>query len=330
MEFDILRKVLIKNKCETDPGYGCDPEKREILEYISKGVVNIDKPSGPSSHQVASWVKEILNVEKVGHSGTLDPDVTGVLTCTLQNGVKISKYLLTAGKEYVCVMNLHERADENQIKKVFEYFTGEIYQKPPLQSAVKREIRKRKVYYINFLEMDGRDVLFNVGCEAGVYIRKLCVDIGFILGMGAHMVELRRTKSGAFDESFCVTLHDLKDAYEFWKENGNETFLRKTVLPMEKAVEQLKKIWIKDSAVDAVCYGANLNIPGVCMIEEGIKVNDIVAIFSLKNELVAIGRSLRTSEEIMDLNEGEVVDLERVIMERDIYPKKWCVGSKEV
>jgi len=323
MESEPSGEILVKSKCETDPRYGTEPEKRTLDEHIRNGIINLDKPSGPTSHQVSSWIKKILQVGKAGHSGTLDPAVTGVLPMAVENSTKILKTLLLAPKEYVCLMSLHADVSDEKLNEVLKYFHGKIYQKPPLKSAVKRRLRIRTIYYLDLIERDGRDVLFRVGCEAGTYIRKLCHDIGLVLGTGAHMQELRRTKAGPFDEDSLVTLHDLKDAYEFYHESGDESELRKFILPVEHAVHHLKGIWINDGAVDALCHGADLNAPGICRLDSEIELNDHVAIFTLKNELVAIGSSLRGSGEIMDVRRGKVVDLERVVMPSGTYPKKW-------
>lgn len=323
MEFDILGDVLIKSNDKTDPKYGCNPEERELGDYITNGVVNVDKPSGPTSHQVSSWVKEIFHLKKAGHSGTLDPKVTGCLPIALEDATKILPALLYAHKEYVCVMKLHDNVPEKKLSETFNYFKGEIYQRPPVKSSVKRVIRKRNIYYLDLMEQDGDLVLLRVGCEAGTYIRKLMHDMGLILGVGANMQELRRTKAGPFDEKTLVTLHDLKDAHEFYLEDGDESKLRQIIQPMERAVQHLGKIWVKDSAVSALAHGANLNAPGVVKLEAGLKENDVVAVFTLKDELVCLGKTLKPSDEIMKLKKGEVVDTQRVVMKPDAYPKMW-------
>ncbi len=315
--------VLVKSDEETDPGYGIKPDKRPIKEYILKGIINLDKPSGPTSHQVAAWVKEILHIEKAGHSGTLDPKTTGVLPIALADSTKILKTLLLAGKEYVTLMSLHGEVKNSQLKKTLSYFQGNIYQKPPLKSAVKRQIRTKKIYSIKLIERKENLVLFTVDCEAGTYIRKLCHDIGLICGTGAHMQNLRRIRVGPFTEEDLVTLHDLKDAYEFYCENGEEKYLRECIKPREHGIRHLKKIWLKDTAISAICHGADLNAPGISKLDPGIEINELVALMSLKDELVAAGRSLKTSEEIMETQKGKITDLERVIMAPDTYPRKW-------
>ena len=214
-----MADLIIKAEGETDPNYGTFPDERPIEDHIKRGVINLDKPSGPTSHEIDSWVKRILGVEKTGHGGTLDPKVTGVLPIGIDYATRAIQLLLGADKEYVCLMHLHEKISEAKIRNILKEFQGKIFQTPPLKSAVKREMRVRNIYYVNILEIDGQDVLFKIGCEGGTYIRKYCHDIGEALGIGAHMAELRRTKSGPFTEDETLTtLQDLTDAYHIWKE----------------------------------------------------------------------------------------------------------------
>ncbi len=316
---------LIKSKSKTNPDYGCDPYERPIEEHISKGVINLDKPSGPSSHEVDSWVKRILHVNKTGHGGTLDPKVTGVLPIGIDAATRVSQLLLPAGKEYVCLMTMHKEMPEGQVYEIFDQFTGKIYQTPPVKSAVKRELRVRTIYYATIYEIKGKDVLFRVGCEAGTYIRTLCHDIGEALGCGAHMAELRRTRAGPFNErnDDLVNLHDLTDAYHFWVEDGDESYLRNAIKPMEVAADHLPQIFIKDSAVEAICQGAKLAAGGISMLSKGIKRGDLVAIKSLKGELVASGIALASTEEIMNADSGLVVNTNKVFMQPGVYPMAW-------
>ena len=316
---------LIKSKSKTNPDYGCNPYERPIEEHISKGVINLDKPSGPSSHEVDSWVKRILHVNKTGHGGTLDPKVTGVLPIGIDTATRVSQLLLPAGKEYVCLMTMHKEMPEDQVYEIFDQFTGKIYQTPPVKSAVKRELRVRTIYYATIYEIKGKDVLFRVGCEAGTYIRTLCHDIGEALGCGAHMAELRRTRAGPFNErnDDLVNLHDLTDAYHFWVEDGDESYLRNAIKPMEVSADHLPQIFIKDSAVEAICQGAKLAAGGISMLSKGIKRGDLVAIKSLKGELVASGIALASTEEIMNADSGLVVNTNKVFMQPGVYPMAW-------
>lgn len=318
------RETLVKSEDTSDVRSGKRPSERPIGEYIQKGVINLDKPAGPTSHEVTSWVKKILELEKAGHSGTLDPNVTGLLPVMLGDATKAVDALLTAGKEYICLMKLHTEVPEKKIKSVLSEFTGEIFQKPSIKSAVKRETRTREIYYFELLEIEDNNLLFKVGCEAGTYIRKLCHDMGLAAGTGAHMQELRRTKTGPFrEDETLVTLHDLQDAYIAWKENGNEVLLRKVVSPMESGLSHLPRIVIRDNAVDAVCHGAALAAPGVLTVESGIEKGDIVAIFTLKGEAVSFGKAQMKSNDILKAATGIVANTDRVFMEAGTYPKGW-------
>jgi len=316
------RRRIIKEEAEANPLFGKEPNKRSIEELIENGVVIIDKPNGPTSHQVSAWVKKILNIEKAGHGGTLDPNVTGVLPIALQNATKLIGLMHGARKEYICLMRLHGDVSKKKIKEALRKFVGKIWQTPPKEAAVKRQRRQRTIYYINIIEIDRRDVLFKVGCEGGTYIRVLCKDIGKKLGIGAHMEELRRTKSGKFDESKAITLQDLLDAYIFWKEEGNEE-IRNLIHPMEDLLSHLPAIIIKDSAVDAICHGADLALPGVAQVDTGIKEGSIVAIKTLKGEAVAIAKALMSTRDIIEKNKGIVADTKRVIMKPGTYPPMW-------
>ncbi len=323
-----MHEVLVKVEDSTDLQYGCQPDKRPIEELLTKGVINLDKPRGPTSHQVAAWVKEILRV-KTGHGGTLDPAVSGCLPVFLGTATRLADTLLLSTKEYVCLMRLHRHATQKDIKSLFSVFQGQIWQRPPVKSAVKRELRKRSVYGVELLEIEENDVLFRISCEAGTYIRKYCHDFGLLLGTEAHMQELRRVKSGMFTEhDNLVTLQDIKDAYVFWKEGGEEKFLRRCIMPMERAIDELPKVWIRDSAIDSICHGSDLAVPGVVKLEKFGK--DIpVALLSLKGELVAVGKALETTEEIMRAKKGFVVKTAKVFMEPGTYPKGWKKESEE-
>jgi len=249
--------------------------------------------------------------------------VTGVLPITLGEGTKVVQALLHSGKEYVCIMKLHGEVSENRVKEVLRAFEELIYQRPPLRASVKRQLRTRRIYYLDFLEEDQRNVLFRVGCEGGTYIRKLCYDIGEVLGCGAHMQELRRTRAGPFVEEDAVKLHDIAYWSMTWQEKGYAEFMKRFIQPMEKALALIPKIYVRDSAVDAVCYGARLMAPGVVSLETGIAEGSMVAICTLKGEAVALARASADSEAILRSNHGVVADTKRVLMPRNTYPKCW-------
>ncbi len=318
--------ILTKQESATDEKYGSVPEKRKIQAYVKNGLINLDKPSGPTSHEVAAWVRNIFasfGVTKAGHSGTLDPNVTGVLPMAIQNSVKIIPALIRAPKEYVTIMHLHKPVSEDIIRSTFQKFTGEIEQMPPKLSGVKKQLRRRHIYYLKILEIDEQDVLFRVGCEAGTYIRTLCVDFGKSLGIGAHMQELRRTKAGTFEEANSVNLQAVKDAVEFYLKNNNESELRKVVLPVEYGVRHLGKIFVKDNAVSAVSNGAPLHVGGISQLTDKIKPGEMVAIMSLKGELVALGSAQMDSAQIMKSEKGIAAKINRVVLQAGIYPRGW-------
>src|SRR3989338_6115359 len=316
----IKRKVLVKKEAKTNDKLGCRPEERATEEIINYGIVNINKCQGPTSHQVSDYVQKILGIKKSGHSGTLDPNVHGLLPVALGRATRIVQGLLKSGKEYVGIMHLHKDVGETKLKEAIKNnFTGKIKQIPPLKSAVKRVKREREIYYFEILEKDGQDVLFIVGCEAGTYIRKLIHDLGQKLKIGAHMLELRRTKAGPFDEKTLFTLQDLTDAFYFYKNEKNDKFLRKIIQPVENAITHQPKIWVFDTTVDTLCHGADLNIPGISKLNDQINKNDIVAIMTLKEELVALGTAQLASEEIMEKEKGMAVKTERVFMVPGTY-----------
>ncbi|PKK81427.1 MAG: RNA-guided pseudouridylation complex pseudouridine synthase subunit Cbf5, partial [Thermoplasmata archaeon HGW-Thermoplasmata-2] len=309
MAIKFVGKPIIKADAETREYYGKAPETRSIPELLDSGVIIIDKPSGPTSHQVSAWVRDMLGIEKAGHSGTLDPNVTGVLPVALGGGTKLVDELHIGSKEYVCVMRLHSEVQESRVREVMKPFVGKVQQMVPVRAAVKRQQRAREIYALEFLEMRGRDVLFRVECEAGTYVRTLCVDIGKRLGCGANMQELRRTRTAIFGESDLVRLQDLKDALFEWQENKNDAPLRKLVIPMERMVEHIPKIVIRDSAVDALCHGANLALPGVVQVDSGLRKGNLAAVFTLKEEIVAIGAALMDAREIVEKVGGFCLDV---------------------
>ncbi len=314
---------IYKDDSDTDSEYGCYPHERKIKDHIDNGLVIIDKPAGPTSHQVAAWVREILGAKKVGHAGTLDPGVTGVLPSLINNATKVTPLLLTEGKEYVFIMRLHEKVSERKVYSVVKEFIGTIVQMPPVKCAVKRRLRQRDIYSLEILEISENDVLFKAQVQAGTYIRTLCVDLGKKMGVKAHMHALRRTRSGPFTDEQAVTLHDLKDAYETWKESGDESGLREIIKPVEFGVKHISKVLVKDSTVAALCHGAPLHVGGITKISSGIDVDDYVAVMTLKGELVGVGIAAMSSEDVKIKKKGVVVMLKRIIMKEDLYPRMW-------
>ncbi len=314
---------MIKDPNAIPDKWGKRPSDRSVGELLKGGVIILDKPSGPTSHQATAWVRDALKVERVGHGGTLDPYVSGVLPVTLGKATRLTDIVLSSDKEYICLMRLHGDRPEDRIRKVFKEFVGKIYQLPPVRSSIKRQLRIRTIKELEILDIRGRDVLFRMECDAGTYARTLCVDIGDVLGCGANMVELRRSRSGKMTEARSHTLQDIRDAYVFWQQNGREDWLRSMIMPMEVLVEPLPKIVVKATAVDAICHGADLNIQGIHMLDEDIRKNALVAMMTARGELIAIGRMAMSSSKIMATSQGKAVDTERVFMDEGHYPKMW-------
>lgn len=326
-----LIPVLVRTGHFTPIPCGCTPLKRDLKQYISSGVINLDKPSNPSSHEVVAWVKRMLRVEKTGHSGTLDPKVTGCLIVCIDRATRLVKSQQGAGKEYVCVIRLHDKlpGGEAQFARALETLTGALFQRPPLISAVKRQLRIRTIHESKLYEFDNDRHLgvFWVSCEAGTYIRTLCVHLGLLLGVGAHMQELRRVRSGAMDEKDgMVTLHDVLDAQWMMDNNRDESYLRKVISPLESLLTTYKRIVVKDSAVNAVCYGAKLMIPGLLRFEAGIEVHEEVVLMTTKGEAIALGIAQMSTVELSTCDHGVVAKVKRCIMERDLYPRRWGMG----
>jgi H/ACA ribonucleoprotein complex subunit 4 len=284
----------------TDDAYGTYYDKRTLEQLLNYGIILLDKPPGPTSHETVAWTKRILKLPKIGHSGTLDPQVSGVLPLGLGEATK-------------------EKLDE-----LIDMFTGEFFQKPPQRSAVVRQTRSRTIHEFEVLGQKERLLLTRILCESGTYIRKLYYDIGEVLGPGATMIELRRTRVDQFRETDgLVTLHELANAFALWEETKDDSKLMKMIKPVELAFSELKSVVIRDSAVDAMCHGAQLAIPGVLQISPNLKKGDLVGVYTQKGEAVALAESTMSEEEIKDATKGYAFETKRIIMAPKTYPKKW-------
>ena len=308
----------------TDDAYGTYYDKRNLEQLLNYGIIILDKPPGPTSHETVAWAKRILKIPKIGHSGTLDPQVSGVLPLGLGEATKALGVLLYGPKEYHALGRIHSLPSKERLKEVLDMFVGEIYQKPPQRSAVVRKTRTRAIYELEVLEQKERLLLLRVLCEAGTYIRKLYYDIGEILGPGGTMIELRRTRVDQFRETDgLVTMHELADAYAQWEEKKDDSKLMNIIKPVEVALSELKSVVIRDSAVDALCHGAQLAIPGILKISPNLKKDDVVAIYTQKGEAVALAESQMSEDEIREATKGYAFETKRIIMAPNTYPKKW-------
>jgi H/ACA ribonucleoprotein complex subunit 4 len=319
-----LQNLIVIDQDITDDAYGTYYDKRTLEQLLNYGLIILDKPPGPTSHETVAWTKRILKIPKIGHSGTLDPQVSGVLPLGLGEATKALGVLLYGPKEYHALGRLHSLPSKEKLDEIIDMFTGEIFQKPPQRSAVLRQTRTRTIYELEVLEQKERLLLTRILCEAGTYIRKLYYDIGEILGPGATMIELRRTRVDQFYESDgLVTLHELANAFALWEEKKDDTKLLKMIKPIEYALSELKSVIIRDSAVDALCHGAQLAIPGILQISPNLKKGDIVGIYTQKGEAVALAESTMSEEEIRDATKGYAFETKRIIMTPNTYPKKW-------
>ncbi|MCE4625010.1 MAG: RNA-guided pseudouridylation complex pseudouridine synthase subunit Cbf5 [Desulfurococcales archaeon] len=232
--------------------------------------------------------------------------------------------VIHSSKEYVCVMQLHKPVEEERLREVIREFTGTIYQRPPVRSSVKRALRTKRVNEIELLEYTGKYALLRVDCEAGTYMRKLCWDMGLVLGVGAHMRELRRTRTGPFHEDKnLVRMHDVAFALIRLREEGKDDLLRRTVLPGEFSICHLPKVVVRDSAVESIVHGATLNMPGISMVQDTVKKGDMVAMLTLKGELIGLGVAEVSAGEMLELERGVAVRPKRIIMEPGLYPRMW-------
>ena len=237
------------------------PGDRSVDELLSFGVVNLDKPVGPSAHQVSAWARDAAGVDRAAHAGTLDPKVTGCLPILLGDATRVAQVFLEGTKEYLAVLELHGPVPAD-LDAVVSAFEGEIYQKPPRKSAVTRRLRTRTIHDLDVLETHDRQTLLRIRCESGTYVRKLCHDLGLAAGTGAHMGHLRRTATDPFDDTDLVSTAELTDALAF-AADGDEAPLRAVVTPAERALTHLPHLTVAASAADQIAAGAPVYAPGV-------------------------------------------------------------------
>jgi H/ACA ribonucleoprotein complex subunit 4 len=319
-----LDNLLKLSESSADEKYGYYPFNRPINILFDYGLILIDKPAGPTSHEIASWVKRILNIDKSGHSGTLDPGATGLLPMGLGEATKALSVLLLGPKEYISLARIHSNYTRKSVEKVLSNFHGDIYQRPPQRSSVKRMTRIRRIYEIEYVEDRENLILLRILCQAGTYIRKLIYDIGELLGSGATMVELRRTRVSTFFEiDGLVKLHDLYNAFYLYKEKNDEEKIRSLIKPIEICFNNIPSVVIKDTAVDALCHGAPLAIPGVIQLSPKIQKGDLVGIYTLKGEIIGLAQSLMNVQDIISQESGISFIMKRLIMKPNTYPKGW-------
>ncbi len=320
--------ITIESDAKTSAAHGCSPNERSVEELLEAGMIVIDKPPGPNSHQVSAWARDILGMEKLGHGGTLDPFATGVLVLLSGRAMRLTKKVLAHDKTYVGVLRAPSNFNQEALERAIAQLSGQVYNVPPEVSAVKIQVRSRNME-TTLIDVDGRDAAIQVTCEAGTYIRTLARDLGLLLGHPIELKELRRTKSGRYSESHCVTLQDLKDAVWLWKEKGEEQAIRKIVAPIESLVVDLPAVVVKDGAAGAIAHGAPLMRPGIISIEENLERGDTVRMMTLKGELVSMGAMLTRTEMVQEMESGEVARPELVFLPPETYPRAWKKAQDE-
>lgn len=308
--------TLVKRHSESST-LGTTPTERSIADYVKYGVFVMDKPEGPTSHEAAAFVKKILKpfgVDKTGHSGTLDNNVSGVLPTFIQDGTKAVTYVAGGRKVYVCALRCHPAQTYQQLDEAFENFRGKIYQTPPEASAVVKKLRIREIFSLKLLEVSKENPsvsLFEADVEAGTYIRNLCRDVGDVLGINTEMAQLRRTVAAGITEHQAHSLQTLSDAVWLYQDKGDESELRRVIRPLEEFIH-LPQIIVSDDAIKPITTGANLALPGVLAYDSSIKKDDDVSLVSGKGEILAFAKALMDAKEFK-AEKGLCADVSRVV-----------------
>ncbi len=323
-----MGKIILDEKAVTNSAIGHHPDSRDVEQRLASGFILLDKPAGPTSHQVASWVRDLFGLDRLGHGGTLDPFATGVLPLLAGKSMKVTKKVLTHNKTYIAVFRCAEEPEDEALSSAMEKLTGRIFNVPPEISAVKVQVRTRRIYDFEMIERNGKDVLTKIICESGTYIRTMARDLGLILGYNVELKELRREKSGVFDLSMCVTLQQVADAYWLWNECDKPDALLKIIQPVEKLLLEIPSAVVKDSAAAAIAHGAPLLRPGIVNIDEGITSGKEIAIFTMKDEAVGIVKLTVDSDKLSTMESGEVARPSMVLLDQDLYPRRWTVQDK--
>lgn len=313
----------------------------KIEQKLQKSIIIIDKKEGVTSADEVYELRRIFknkerkreNKIKIGHSGTLDPKVTGVLVMGLGKGTKVLEYILLSKKVYETEIIFHKKVTRNDFQKALKKFTGVITQLPPVKSSVKRKERQREIYNLKltFFSSDQRSAKFISSVERGTYIRKLCHDMGEFLGTSAHMGQLRRIQAGVFnlENSKIITTKKIKELY-----NSNSIKDKKTLLSYFYNIEELfnrldkngkiRKIFINKESEKYIKSGNPIRIKNFISGKYSIKKNEIFSIFIKnkdKEEVLGIGTSLKKInfeinniiDEYEDWYEEEIIKLKKII-----------------
>ncbi|MCI4346263.1 MAG: RNA-guided pseudouridylation complex pseudouridine synthase subunit Cbf5 [Thermoplasmata archaeon] len=298
------------------------PFPAAVQERLAAGAfLLIDKPRGPTSHQVTAWVRDLLSLPRAGHAGTLDPNVSGLLWVGVGPALKLLPMLLDFPKRYVGVITLHGPLPEKELAPLLAEFTGPVYQTPPVRSAVRRERRIRTIHRLTLVERDGPKLLVDVVADSGTYIRTLAVDLGEASGVGAHLAELRRTGTGPFTEEGSVPLTVLADAISLAREGHGETLLA-LLHPIEEVTREFPQVRLKPGATAAVAHGAGLAKGGIRSTDRPFRAGAHVALVGPDGELIALATARRGSEEL-GAGEGWAIEPFRVMVDPSRFPARW-------
>lgn len=303
-----------------------------ILTPETCGVLNINKPAGITSHDVVDAVRKILRIRKVGHTGTLDPQATGVLPICVGRATKISQFLLAADKEYQIIMRLGVATDTQDASgkvieegpyqeitreyflTVLERFTGEIEQIPPMFSAKKqggvrlyqlarkgeevaREARQVRILALDLLDFQPPLVTLRVHCSKGTYARALCHDMGKELGCGAHLYQLCRLRTGNFALGQAITLENLKEAVAAGS-------LEAVLVPIQEALSHMPEVLINPRSGRKIANGAAIPAGVVVSYPDGVMADTLVRVLGYKRKLLSVAKTLQSSEEFRSMKPG--------------------------
>ena len=319
----MTKVMIIDPSAVTDSSHGAPVLQRSLEERLDAGLILIDKPAGPTSHQVAAWAKDILGINHLAHGGTLDPFATGLLTLMTGRARRLTSQVLGHDKEYVGVLKVGGDADMASLEDAINSLRGEIYNVPPSESAVKVQVRTRRIRAFEILDTKERLAAIRVACDAGTYIRTLARDLGLMINSPIQLVELRRTRSGNFTEHHCVPMEDLVDAVYLWKEKEDASAMLRLVSPIDVLMDGRSGLILKDGAVSAVSHGAPLTRPGIQAVQGDFESDEEIVLWSMKGEVVAIANATRGTAEIPQIKVGEVAKPLLVLMPADTYPRQW-------
>jgi len=303
------KKLIYKQKFKLGK-----PAKKSAEELLNFGIINLDKPRGPKSIHIGNKIRSLLEQPKVGHAGTLDPLVTGVLPIGVGRGVKVLPVISKAGKVYEGILHLHKDVSQSDLEAAFRKFTGKIMQLPPRISAVARKLREREIYWFTLKKFEDNNAEFEVGCEAGTYIRKLCHDMGEYLKVGGHMALLRRIQAGPFKISESITLNKVRENYRKYMKTKKDVYIRNIILPIESAVEHLPFVYVDSGAIPRIKNGSPVFAPGVLAFTSDLQKNSVTAIFDTNKNLIAIGVSQLDAKEMEKAEKGMAIKTDVVLI----------------